>query len=459
MPLSHRLTVGLLTISLVGAINCGAAFARSQRIPYSHTVAALVKTNSSAQTPAQVPASQSSPKTDQYTLSPERYQQAVEFSRARYRLYFINVICGVLVLLLVLRWRLAPKFRDWAERLSSRRFIQAAIYTPLLVVTLAIAGLATATYGHHLSRHYGISVQGWDSWMWDWAKGQFLTIVISVFLVWILYGVIRRSPRRWWFYFWLACLPLLVFLIFLAPVVIDPLFNKFEPLQQKDPQLVSALEQVVRRTGLDIPPERMFWMQASEKTKALDAYVTGIGASKRVVVFDNTIQRMSTSETLFVFGHESGHYVLGHVWKGILFFAALAFVLLYAGFALQRRLLARWGMSCGIRSLEDWASLPVLLLIISVFAFFTDPVANSFSRHLEHQADIYGLEVTHSITPDSGEVAARAFQVLGEVDLADPAPSPFIEFWLYDHPPLGKRLDFARTYNPWEAGKEPEFVK
>lgn len=394
-----------------------------------------------------------------YTLPPDLYEKAVKYSRAQYILYFTSFVWGVIVLLLVLAWKLAPKYRDWAERATKVRFLQAVIFTPILLLTIAVLGLPTDIYGHWLSRSYGISVQGWGSWAWDWTKGELVSFVIGIILVWILYAVIRHSPQRWWFYFWLAALPILFFVIFLAPLVIAPLFNKFEPLETKDPALVVALEKVVQRAGMNIPPGRMFWMNESEKGNDLNAYVAGFGASKRVVVWDTTIAKMTVPETMFVFGHEMGHYVLGHVYKGLVFGAILLLVLLYFGFHGMLWTLSRCSGRWGIRGTDDWASLPVLLLWFAILGFIASPAANTFSRYVEHQADQYGLEVTHGLIPDSSQVAARAFQILGEVDLADPNPNSFIKLWLYNHPPLAERVNYALTYNPWVQGKQPEFVK
>ena len=394
-----------------------------------------------------------------YTLPPEKYAKAVAFSRAGYRLYFIGFFYNVILLLLVLRWRLGPRFRDWAERASRFRFVQAVIFAPLLFLSLAVAGLPISMYRHELSRKYDLSVQGWGSWIGDQAKSELVALVVGSIVVWILYGVIRRSARRWWFYFWLAMLPIIFVLVFLSPLVIDPLFNKFEPLEKTQPALVAALERVVQRAGMNIPPERMFLMKASAKTKAINAYVTGVGASKRVVVWDTTIADMTTPETVFVFGHEMGHYVLGHVWKGMIFFAAALFVFLYLGYRFLSVLLNRRGAGWSIRGPDDWASLPALMLLISVFTFLAAPAMNSYVRHYEHEADIYGLEVTHGLTPDSSEVAAQSFQILGEVDLADPNPSKLIEIWLYSHPPVSERVAFARSYDPWGKGESPQFVK
>ncbi|HLW78044.1 MAG TPA: M48 family metallopeptidase [Terriglobia bacterium] len=395
-----------------------------------------------------------------YSLPPKKYRQAVDYSRARYLLDFTDTLWGILVLIAVLGWRVAPRFRNWAQAASSqRRFVQALVYTPLMALTLAALSLPTAIAGHSISRHYQQSIEGWGAWFWDWSKGQIITVVASALLVWILYGIIRRSPQRWWFYFWLASIPLVVFVIFLSPLVIDPLFFKFEPLARTQPALVRELTHVVERAGMNIPRERMFEMKASEKLNSVNAYVTGVGASKRVVVWDTTIQRMTTDETVSVFGHEMGHYVLGHVWKGILFFAVLLLVLLYLGKRGLDWALARWGRRWDVRGADDWASLPVLLLLLSIFAFLSSPITNGFSRYQEHQADVYELEVIHGVIPDWRQVAVHAEQVLGEVDLADPDPNPLIEFWLYTHPSQKERIEFELSYDPWGKGEPPQFVK
>jgi Zn-dependent protease with chaperone function len=271
--------------------------------------------------------------------------------------------------------------------------------------------------------------------------------------------ILRNSPRRWWFYSWLAALPVVLFFVFIAPWFIDPLFNKFEPLKAEHADLVSAIENLTRHAGVPIPADRMFLMKASEKTNAIDAYVTGLGASKRVVIWDTTIQKATANETLFIVGHELGHYVLGHIWKGFLFSAALLFVGFYALFRALHWVLDRWSGDWRIYGQEDWASFAVLLLLLEIGLFLASPVINGYSRTQEHAADIYGLEVTHGITPDSSEVAAKSFQVLGEADLADPNPPPFITFWLYSHPSIADRLVFAHSYDPWSAGQSPKYVK
>jgi Zn-dependent protease with chaperone function len=200
-------------------------------------------------------------------------------------------------------------------------------------------------------------------------------------------------------------------------------------------------------------------MAASAKVRQLNAYVSGMGASKRVVVWDTTIRRMSEDEVLFVTGHEMGHYVLGHVRDGILFACAVLLFFLNLAYRSLNWVLARWGNSLEIRGPGDLAALPVLLLLLSVFGFAFTPISNAYSRRLEHQADQYGLEVIHGLIPEAPVVAAHAFQILGEVDLEEPRPSTAVKLWFYSHPPLDERIRFAQTYDPWSQGRAPEFVK
>jgi STE24 endopeptidase len=384
--------------------------------------------------------------TQTYSLPPDKLQKAIEYAHARNWLYFGGQIYGVAVLLAILGFGWAARFRDWAEAASRRRFIQAVIFVPLLLVTNDLLILPLGIYGQHLELVFEQSVQSWPYWLWDWTKGELLEILLSIVLVFILYAVIRRSPRRWWFYFWLASLPILFAIAFVEPFVIEPLFFKFEPLASHHAALVADLERVVARGGLAIPPDRMFEMIASEKYNSLNAYVTGFGASKRVVVWDTTIQKLTTPEILMVFGHEMGHYVLGHVRNSLILGALFGLLLLYAGFHVTLWILNRYGPRWHIRGITDWASLPALLLIASVFVFFSEPVTNVYSRWQEHQADIYGLEIIQGIVPNRATVAAHTFQVLGEEGLDEPDPNPFIEFWTYTHPSISERVAFSANF-------------
>jgi STE24 endopeptidase len=395
----------------------------------------------------------------QYSLPPDKLAKAHALYLLDGVLYFATSFWGFLVLWMMLRFHFGSWLRALAERASHWQFTQAVVVMSLFVLVVELTDLPFHIYEHHISLQYGFSVQHWGSWFGDWSKSLLLGIVLASFLGWILYAVIRRSPRRWWFYFWLALIPIVVVVMVIEPVWIEPMFNRFEPLSDHHPELVAQIERVVRRAGMEIPPERMFEMKASDKTTTLNAYVTGFGATKRVVVWDTTMRQMTTPETLLVFGHEMGHYVLNHIPKEVTIDLFLLLVLLYFAYRLANRLLARHGAGWGIRDLSDWASLPLLALLLSLLAFLASPVFNGVSRHFEHQADQYGLEVVHGLIPDEPLNAAHAFQKLGELSLDYPYVNRFWEIWSWTHPTIRDRMIFVQTYDPWSEGKQPEFVK
>lgn len=445
----------LIPIAVLGSLACAclALYARSSTLPQNQELPAntLIKAPASAKVEV-------SNKITEYTLPPDLYRKARNRGRIRFASQLFGLFYGVFVLWVILKSRLAVLFRNWAESRSQYRVVQALIFVPLLGVTIGVFRLPLDTFDEWVLKLYRISVQSWPSWLADWAQAQGILIAAGTLLTYILYHTIRKSPRRWWFYSWVIALPFVVFFVFVSPYVIDPLFNHYEPLAAKAPQLIEGLQRVSRRVGQGIPPERMFWMLASDKTIATNASVDGIGASKRIVIWDTSLAQESSDEILADFGHELGHYVLQHIWKGLFFDCGLALVLLFLGYLSIGSLLSRYGSDWGIRGLEDWASLPALLLLISLFGFAATAISNTFTRYQENHADIYSLEVIHGIVPDGGHVSARQFQKFGETVLMDPAPNPVQVFLFYQHPPVPDRIRLFATYDPWSSGSHPQFV-
>jgi len=398
--------------------------------------------------------------TSAYSLPPEKLAKAIALSRIRNTLDIVGSVWGVLVLWLILAIGLAAGLERWTQRVFSRRWLQGLLFFAAFLVILFLAGLPLDIAGHHFSRAYGISVQSWASWLGDQGKSLGLSLVFGAPILLLFNWIVRVSPRRYWLWAWVATLPILVLVIFVSPLL-EPIFNKFEPLNKNHPDLVARLEQVATRTGTNIPPERMFLMKASLKTNGLNAYVSGIGATKRIVVWDTTAGRVPDDEVMFVFGHESGHYVLKHIPKMLTGFAVGLFFVYWACAAfsalLARRFGQRWRLEGGDSALAGRAGFVVLVFAVSVAGFLLQPAANAFSRHFEHQADIYGQEAIHGLVPDAQKTAVAGFNALGEAWLEDPDPSPFIEFWLYNHPSVKTRANFAAQYNPWANGGHGEF--
>jgi Zn-dependent protease with chaperone function len=392
-----------------------------------------------------------------YTLPPAKLKQAEGLFRVRTILYFAGSAWSILQMLLLLALGVPPRLRDLAARSVENRLAQCFLFTLMLFGTIAVLDAPLYVYGHHLGLAYGLSVQHWPSWLWDQVKSFLLLWIVGGMLVMVLFWVIRRAPRRWWLWFWVPAMAAVLFGVFLSPVLVDPLFNKFEPLQQSNPALVAQLEKVVARSGISLPPDRMFYMRASSKVTGLNAYVTGFGPSKRLVLWDTTIKEATPDELSSVFGHELGHYALHHIALGLVFTGLLLLVAFFVGQKMTEWLLQRYGARWRIGSQNDWAFLAVLLLALNTLSFFSAPIENAFSRSIEHAADVYGQEAIHGIVADPQTVTQQAFQRLGESSLEDPTPHPFVEFWTDSHPSIESRAAFAAAYNPWASGQHPKY--
>ena len=325
----------------------------------------------SAPAPTATPTAQpapAQPATQAYSLPADKLAKAIALSRIRNILDITGSIWGLVFLWLLLATRFAAALAGWAERLLSRRWMQGLLFFAAFLIISTLASIPFDILGHHFSRSYGISVQGWGGWTWDQTKALGLSILIGAPVLLLFNWIVRRWPKRYWFGLWLVTIPLLILGIFVSPLL-EPIFNKFEPLSQNNAALVTDLEKVVARTGTNIPPDRMYLMKASVKTNGLNAYVSGLGATKRVVVWDTTAGRVPNDEVLFIFGHESGHYVLHHIPKML---AGMIFALFFiywgcAAFAgwMANRFGFAWhldGLDGGENALSSRQGFLVLLL-------------------------------------------------------------------------------------------------
>lgn len=446
---------------LIFAWIASGGFAGAQPQPRPHPEASLAF---QAPAPAAPQAQASRLRPEQaYSLPPDKLAKARTLNKIRLALDIGGSVWSLVFLWWLLASRTAARLEHWTQRVAARRWVQGLLFFAVFIFISALAGLPIDMIGHTASRHYGISVQHWGGWFGDQAKGLALAEA-GMFVLLLFNWIVRRWPRRYWFGVWLVALPLMVILTVASPLV-EPWFNQYEPLEKSHPDLVAKLETVVERTGTSIPPDRMFLMKASLKSNGLNAYVSGMGPTKRIVVWDTTAGRVPDDEVMFVFAHESGHYVLHHIVKGLAL-SAISFFLVFWACArmadwLVRRFGARWGIAPepGVPPLATRTGFLIPVLVFSVVSFVLQPAANTVSRYFEHQADVYGQEAIHTLVPDPQKTAVSGFNHLGEAWLEDPDPNPFIEFWLYDHPSVQNRATFAEHYNPWANGGQGEFFK
>lgn len=400
-------------------------------------------TTTAAQTPTSDTRSTTPEKPPVVHVTPEM----IRHSRINIALYFINTIAGIGILMLILATGWSAGLRNVAQRFGRWSFVVAMVYFVLFsLVTVALTFPLDFYGGFVVPHQFDLTNQTFGGWFGDFAKGVGVNLVIGAPIAALALLGIRRI-RRWWLVLWVGSIPLILLGVLATPLIIDPLFNDFRPL--RDASLRQALLDQASHAGIE--QSRVFEVDKSKQTKTMNAYVTGIGPSARIVMWDTLLAKLDRDEILAVMGHEMGHYVLNHLWKGMAFGIGISFL----GFWIAQRLFewgfARWGARWRLESRGDPAALPWLLAVASLLAFLMSPIYSSYSRHIEHQSDIFGLELTHK-----NVAMASSFVKFAEDSKADPRPPRFIEWWCYSHPSLGRRIDFVMAYKPWEKGQPNE---
>jgi STE24 endopeptidase len=380
---------------------------------------------------------------------PEPSEQAMRYYRSGNVLWFVEQAWSIAVLVLLLATGLSASLRNAARRIGRNWFFTIVVYFALFTVVTTIVDLPLSYYTEYVREHaYGLSNQTFGKWFGDTLKSLAVTCIVGALVMWVPYLLLRKSPRRWWLYTAIALVPFIVLANLVAPIWIAPLFNKFEPMQDK------ALEQKILsladRAGIE--GSRVYQVNKSVDTKTLNAYVAGLFGTKRIVLWDTTLKRMTDRELLFVMGHEMGHYVLHHVWQAIAFSVLILTASLYVAYRAADAVMARYGGRWGFTSLADVASLPLLLLLMSAFGLVVMPLQLAFTRHLEHESDRFGLEITQT-----NHSAGTAFVKLQQDALANPRPGLLYKIFRESHPPLGERIDFTNQYHPWTTGQPLEY--
>src|SRR5262249_24216302 len=280
------------------------------------TFCILLTSAASAQQPTATPNSQQAtaqPSTAPVPV-PEPSEKAVSYYRSGILLWIVNILWGLLIPALFLFTGFSARIRDWAKRIGRCWFFLIGVYFAIFLIINFVINLPLSYYQGFAREHaYGLSNQTLGKWFGDEIKGLLVGIVVGFLFLWIPYLLLKKRPRRWWLYTGLLAIPFLILQILVAPIWIEPLFNKFGPMKNKE--LEAKILTLATRAGIE--GGRVYEVAKSEDTKTLNAYVTGLGVTKRIVLWDTTIAKLDEDELLFVMGHEMGHYVLSHDWKTI----------------------------------------------------------------------------------------------------------------------------------------------
>ncbi len=361
---------------------------------------------------------------------------STDFSRLKNLLFFLSIPYEWIIYLFVLTFGISVYFHRLSRDTTRSFLLQTSLYVFLLTVISSLLTFPLNLMSRKVSLDYGISTQSFNSWMRDYTIDFWIGWIMMTLMVWVIYFFIKRSEKRWWLYVWLLTIPFTIFLMFMKPVVIDPLYNDFTALQDK--QLEAQILDLAAKA--DIPADRVYEVNMSEKTNSLNAYVTGIGSNLRIVLWDTTLNKLKDKETLFVMAHEMGHYVKHHLYWNVIGSIVLSFFGLFFGAKLYRVLIRRYGKRFEV-SHSDLAALPLLLLIFSLLSFAISPVENAVSRHHEKDADLYAIELT-----EDKQAAIQAFQTLTATGLSEVNPPKLVKWFRYGHPTMLERLIFLESY-------------
>lgn len=361
-----------------------------------------------------------------------------DFSRIKNLIYFLTIPLDWGIYLFILVFGLSRWLRNRSEDVSRFSIIHTVIYFLALSVITWIISFPIDLIGHDVSLNYGISVQSFSGWLKDDLISFWVNWIITLVTVAVIYFFIRRSPKRWWLPVWLLSIPFVIFMMYIQPIVIDPLYNDFHTLQNGD--LKDKILQLAEKA--DIPADNVYEVDMSKKTNSLNAYVNGIGSNLRIVLWDTTVHRLDDHEVLFIMAHEMGHYVMHHLVWSVVGSVIMALVGLFLAAKLHLWAVSRWGARLGLRHPGDIAALPILLLIFSLLTFVGTPVENAVSRHYEHEADKYAIELTHD-----KEAGISSFQKLSVSGLSEVNPPALVKFLIYGHPTMLERIKFIENYN------------
>lgn len=368
--------------------------------------------------------------------APDDWQRGKEKARKQRTLLILRYGLNLGALWLIFITGLSARLKELGEGLLSRRRGQRVVYLLIVFLLMVLLNLPLDLYtGYGIGRQYGLITQTLGQWLRDYAVGQGVALIIFIGVVLGFYRLLDR--RRWWAWATLVSIPVIVFLVYIAPVVIAPLFNRFTPLPESPTK--SELLAFARSEG--VPAEDVFVVDASRQSRAVNAYVVGMGPTKRIVLYDTLLERFTPPEITFILAHEIGHYRFHHIWK---FIAAAVLAVLFGCLMvelLSRRLLRRVGPRAGVTDLTDMASLPLVGFVFLVSLGVAYPLLNTYSRHLEREADRFAISRIRNPT-----TAIAAFDKLGRLNVGEYEASPLVEVIFYDHPTLAKRIRFVRDF-------------
>ena len=368
----------------------------------------------------------------------ENPERAKAYNHAKQRLMLVGMILSAIGGALMVVSRIPVRLNQRGERLTSNRFAQRSFFTVVITLLDLLASLPLSFYSGYLLEHrFELSNQTKRGWLVDQGKGLLLAIPFATLIANVMLEIIDRWPKRWWMITTALALPFTVLLSQLAPVLIAPLFNRYEPLRNR--QLAERLKALAANSGINVA--NVMQMDMSKQTKKANAFFAGMGRTRRIVLADTLLEQFTDNEIEVIVAHEIAHQAHRDLWRfvalGTVFTAALSF----AVDRIAGRIIGRFGRRIGITRMSDVTVLPLLSWLLSLIGLALAPVQNGYSRLIERRADQYALELTN----DAASFAS-AMRRLGDLNLSGPNPSALVKYALYSHPPIAERIAHAERF-------------
>jgi len=367
--------------------------------------------------------------------TPKDTPEARRYNRIRRWLGITDFALGLAFLIVLMATGWNGTLRDLAYQLSSQAYTLAVfLYVVMLLLIGKLLGLGLDYYGFRLEHRFNLSNLKLRSWIWDETKGFLVGVVLATIVVELLYFIIRQAPQYWWLIGWAAFLALVVLMAQLAPLILFPIFYKFEPLQNEE--LKSRLVALSQRAGTRV--RGVYKWNLSAKSKKANAALTGLGNTRRIILADTLLENYSEDEIEAVLAHELGHHVHKHILKSILVQAGITLVGFWAANWVLHYAMERWHM---FDRLSDFANLPLLVLVSTVLSFLLLPALNAFSRYNERQADRYAFQAIARVDP-----FISSMNKLADQNLAERTPSKWVEWFFHSHPAISRRIAAAEAW-------------
>lgn len=379
------------------------------------------------------------------TQFPADSPDARRYNRIHRWLGISDAVIGFAALVILLATGWTGRLRDWAYAGAHQSyFLAVLLYLLIFSVALKLIASPLDYFGFRLEHRYQLSNQKLRSWLWDEVKGWLVSLVLGAIFVEVLYAIIRVAPQRWWIIAWAVFTGLFLLMAQLAPVVLFPIFYKFRPLENDG--LRERLTRLGERAGTRV--RGVYEWNLSEKSKKANAALTGIGATRRIILADTMLANYSDDEIEAILAHELGHHVHKHILKGIVMQVVVTFFGFWLTNQVLRLVIGRGWFPALDSRLYDFANLPLILVVATVLGFVLMPLLNAISLKHEREADRYAWENIPAIEP-----FLTSMQKLADQNLAERTPNRFVEWLFHSHPSIGRRVAAAEQ---WARSRQTE---